>query len=148
MASKHEEVDRTLPPGFPEKLESDLVWDNTDTASRFDWTYSLTVTDLQEIEIALQHFKNLSKPLAYVSQESFPLPKLRTRLRDVSNEIHNGFGFKVLRGLPVSTHVHEDIFAIYAGIASHAAPIRGRQDNQCDGKTADVVVNHIKDLSY
>ncbi|KAI8935842.1 hypothetical protein NX059_007359 [Plenodomus lindquistii] len=142
-----EELNKTLPPGFPEKLESDLVWDKTDIASRFDWTYSLTKDDLEEVESALQHFKSLNKPLNHVNQTTFPLPKLHSKLRAISNEIHNGFGFKVLRGLPVSTHSREDILAIYGGIASHIAPIRGRQDHQYDGKPADVVLNHIKDLS-
>lgn len=144
---EHEELSPTLAPGFPERLESNLVWDNTDITSRFNWTYSLNTADLQEIETALQHFKSLNKPLGYVNQETFPLPNLHFKLRGISNEIHNGFGFKVLRGLPVSTHSREDIFAIYAGIASHVGPIRGRQDNQYDGKPADVVINHIKDLS-
>lgn len=31
--------------------------------------------------------------------------------------------------------------------ASHVAPIRGRQDHQHNGKPADVVMNHIKDLT-
>lgn len=140
-------LERTLPPGFPAELKSPLVWDNTDIAERFNWTYELTASDLKEIEQALEHFKSLGKPLGHVNQETFPLPKLHDQLREISNEIHHAFGFKVIRGLPVSTHTREDIIIIYAGIASHIAPIRGRQDNQYDGKPADVVLNHIKDLS-
>jgi hypothetical protein len=36
---------------------------------------------------------------------------------------------------------------IYVGVSSHVAPIRGRQDHQHEGKPADVVLSHIKDLS-
>jgi hypothetical protein len=144
---KSETLDKTLPPGFPAELKSDLVWDNTDIAKRFDWTYVLTAADLEEIENALQHFRKLGKPLGNVNQNTFPLPTLHNKLREISREIHHAFGFKVIRGLPVSSHAREDIVAIYAGIASHIAPVRGRQDNQYDGKPADVVLNHIKDLS-
>lgn len=144
---EHENLNSTLPDGFPDKLESDLVWDNTDIGSRHDWTYSLSESDLEEVKAALQHFKSLGKPLGHVNQETFPLPTLHATLRDVSREIHHGFGFKVLRGLPVSTHSREDIYAIYAGLASHIAPTRGRQDHQYDGKPVDVVLNHIKDLT-
>ena len=140
-------LDKTLPPGFPSELRSDLVWDNTDVANRFDWTYKLSTADLGEVEKALEHFKSLGRPLGYVNQQTFPLPNLHSRLRQISHEIHHAFGFKVIRGLPVSSHTRKDIFIIYAGIASHIAPIRGRQDNQYDGKPADVVLNHIKDLS-
>ncbi|KAF2031721.1 Clavaminate synthase-like protein [Setomelanomma holmii] len=142
-----EQLNSTLPIGFPQKLESDLVWDSTDIGARYDWTYPLTTTDLEEIESALQHFKSLGKPPGYVNQETFPLPLLHAKLREISNEIHNGFGFKVVRGLPVHKHTREDILIIYAGLASHIAPVRGRQDNKYDGKLADVVLNHIKDLT-
>lgn len=144
---KNDDLEKTLPPGFPQQLKSDLVWDNTDIADRFNWTYELTTDDLGEIEKALEHFKSLGKTLGQVNQDTFPLPNLHTQLRQISHEIHHAFGFKVVRGLPVSTHTREDIIIIYAGIASHIAPIRGRQDNQYDGKPADVVLNHIKDLS-
>lgn len=144
---KGDNLSKTLPPGFPPELKSDLVWDNADIADRFNWKYELTTTDLGEIEKALKHFQSLEKPLGYVNQENFPLPTLHNQLRQISHEIHHAFGFKIIRGLPVSTHTREEIIIIYAGIASHIAPIRGRQDNQYDGKQADVVLNHIKDLS-
>lgn len=142
-----EDLPTILPEGFPQKMRSDLVWDKSDIAARFDWTHHLTDLDLEELEHALQHFKSLKKTLGYINQETFPLPTLHTKLRDISREIHHGFGFKVIRGLPVDTHSREDILAIYAGLASHIAPTRGRQDNQYDGRPADVVLNHIKDIS-
>jgi hypothetical protein len=142
-----ERLDKALPPGFPQKLESDLVWDKDDIASRYNWTYILTTSDTEEIEQGLQHFKSLNKPLGFVNQSTFPLPNLHAKLREISAEIHNGYGFKVLRGLPVDRFSREDIIAIYAGISSHIAPTRGRQDHLYDGKPADVVMNHIKDLS-
>lgn len=144
---KNEKLEKTLPPGFPSQLESDLVWDNTDIEARYDWTYTLTSSDLEEVEQALQHFKSLNKPLGYINPSTFPLTALHDKLRAISSDIHDGFGFKVLRGLPVSTHDRKDIITIYAGIASHIAPVRGRQDHQYEGKPADVVLNHIKDLT-
>lgn len=85
--------------------------------------------------------------LGYLDQETFPLPRLHSALREISNEIHNGRGFKVLRGLPVTKHNREENVIIYSGISSHIAPIRGRQDHQFDGQPADVLLAHIKDLS-
>lgn len=68
-------------------------------------------------------------------------------LRDISKELHLGHGFKVVRGVPVGQHSREENIFLYAGISSHIAPLRGRQDNTFDGKAADVVLNHIKDLT-
>ena len=92
-------------------------------------------------------FAALKKPLGYISQETFPLPTLHPILRSISRELHLGHGFKVLRGLPVGKHGREDNIIMYAGVSSHVAPIRGRQDKQFEGKPADVVLSHIKDLS-
>ncbi|KAK3332621.1 hypothetical protein B0T19DRAFT_448578 [Cercophora scortea] len=142
-----EALEKTLPEGFPPKLESELVWDGNDLAEHYDWDYKLTEEDLAEIEGALEHFKNLNQPLGYVNQETFPLPSLHETLRGISKEIHTGHGFKVIRGVPVTKHTREENIIIYAGIASHIAPIRGRQDHQHDGKPADVVLAHIKDLT-
>ncbi|KAH8724763.1 hypothetical protein GQ44DRAFT_682710 [Phaeosphaeriaceae sp. PMI808] len=142
-----EKLNQTLPDGFPANLKSDLVWDKTDIGDRYNWSYELTRSDVDELEGALLHFKRLAKPLGYISEENFPLPGLHAKLREVSDEIHNGFGFKVVRGLPVDQHSREDIFIIYAGLASHIAPTRGRQDSQYQGQPADVVLNHIKDLT-
>lgn len=75
------------------------------------------------------------------------MPTLHPVLRDISRELHLGHGFKVLRGLPVTKHSPEENIIIYAGVSSHIAPVRGRQDHKYEGKQADVVLNHIKDLS-
>jgi hypothetical protein len=49
--------------------------------------------------------------------------------------------------VPVTKHTREENIIIYAGISSHVAPIRGRQDHQHNGRPADVVLAHIKDLT-
>lgn len=85
--------------------------------------------------------------MGFITPETFPLPTLHPILRDISRELHLGHGFKVLRGLPVTKHGREDNIIIYAGVSSHIGPLRGRQDTQLEGKPADVVLNHIKNLS-
>ncbi|KAL4916767.1 hypothetical protein BDW62DRAFT_211736 [Aspergillus aurantiobrunneus] len=142
-----EDLHRTLPEGFPQKLISGLAWDGKDLARVYDWNYHLTEDDLKEVEDALQHFKALNVPLGLVNQETFPLPKLHDVLRSISKEVHRGRGFKVVRGVPVDQHTREENIIIYAGITSHIAPVRGRQDSSWQGKPADVVLAHITDLS-
>ncbi|KAK3348233.1 hypothetical protein B0H65DRAFT_548022 [Neurospora tetraspora] len=142
-----EKLEQSLPPGFPQRLDSDLVWDGNNLAETYDWNYRLTEEDINEIESALRHFKSLNKPLGYITQETFPLPHLHHTLRSLSHELHHGHGFKVLRGLPVTAHTREENIIIYAGLSSHVAPLRGRQDNTHLGQPADVVLAHIKDLT-
>jgi hypothetical protein len=161
-------LQRTLPEGFPDELHSDLNWDGESIGNKFNWTHELSVEEVEEIGTALNHFKcmlcpkfirshlivfsandvaALKLPLGQVNQETFPLPKMKSTLRAISHEIHHGHGFKVLRGLPVGKHTREENIIIYAGVSSHVAPLRGRQDHQFNGEPADVVLSHIVDLS-
>lgn len=89
----------------------------------------------------------LGKALGFIDQETFPLLHLHKTLRGISEEIHNGHGFKVIKGVPVKRYTREENIIIYAGISAHVAPIRGRQDTQHNGRPADVVLAHIKDLT-
>ncbi len=52
-----EKLDPGLPEGFPSRLGSDLVWNGTDIADRYDWVYQLSADEVEEIETALKHFK-------------------------------------------------------------------------------------------
>ncbi len=52
-----EKLPTTLPDGFPEQLQSDLVWEGDSIGEDYNWTYSLNAEEIEEIEQALQHFK-------------------------------------------------------------------------------------------
>lgn len=91
--------------------------------------------------------KDTGKSLGYINQQTFPLPTLHSRLRSVSNDIHNTFGFKVIRGIPVKKYTREENIIVYAGIASHVTTRRARQDHQFNGRPANVVLDHIKNLT-
>ena len=52
-----EELKRSLPPEFPAKLDSALVWNGKDIENDTDWLYHLSPEDLEEIEEGLQHFQ-------------------------------------------------------------------------------------------
>ena len=55
--TESEKLETTLPPGFPRRLKSKLVWDGSDIGSKFSWVYELNDNEVQEIEAALVHFK-------------------------------------------------------------------------------------------
>jgi len=51
-----EKLPTTLPPGFPEKLDSSLVWEGKDIEKSYSWVYKLDPEELQELHEALEHF--------------------------------------------------------------------------------------------
>ncbi|KAH8203937.1 hypothetical protein TruAng_001879 [Truncatella angustata] len=138
---------KTVPDGFPEQLKGDLVWEGDTVGKTYDWTFVLNEDQLDEVDHAVKHFKSLGVPIGYISTETFPLPALHVELRRLSNELHSGYGFFVIRGLRVEQYTREENLIIYAGVSSHIAPQLGRQDHKFNGEPADVVLAHIKDLS-
>ncbi|KAH7171721.1 hypothetical protein DER46DRAFT_592572 [Fusarium sp. MPI-SDFR-AT-0072] len=144
---KEGDLPTSVPDGFPKQLTGDLVWEGDSVGQTYDWTYKLSEDQLGEIDQALQHFKGLGLSLGHISAETFPLPNLHTELRKLSDELHKGHGFFVIRGVNVDNYTREENAIIYVGISSHIASQRGRQDSKFDGKPADVVLTHVKDLS-
>ncbi|KAI9151661.1 Taurine hydroxylase-like protein SAT17 [Paramyrothecium foliicola] len=142
-----EKLASEVPEGFPKELKGDPVWEGETIGKTYDWTFVLSPEHLAEIEVALKHFQSLGLILGHINQETFPLPILHAELRRLSSELHHGHGFFVIRGLEVDRHSREENIIIYAGISSHIAAQRGRQDLKYEGKPASVVMMHIKDLS-
>ena len=63
-----ENLQKSLPSGFPQHLESKLVWDGTDIASKYNWIYELSSEEVEEIEVALTHFKCMHSKRESASQ--------------------------------------------------------------------------------
>lgn len=67
-----------------------------------------------------------------LSQETFPLPSLGSKLRALSDELHNGRGAIILRGLSPGEYGLKDNITIFAGLSSYIADIRGAQSSELD----------------
>ncbi|TFK34849.1 hypothetical protein BDQ12DRAFT_669048 [Crucibulum laeve] len=130
-----------LPDGFPKQVEGPIVWEGKDWTHEDQWVYKLSDAQLAEIDSAVAHFKNLGKPMGYISRETFPLPTLSTTLKGLAGELYSGRGFFVLRTIPIEKYSREELAILYAGISSHVGSGRGRQD------VTGAVISHIKDLS-
>ena len=79
-------------------------------------------------------------PRGQICRETFPLPSLGRRLRDLSKEVHCGRGFVVIRNFPVDRLEKEDIITAYAGVSSYLASLRALSDR------SGAVIVHVTDL--
>lgn len=118
---------RVLPDAFPQRLESPLAWTARDL-DEVEYVVRLTPEDVEEANAALQYFAALELPTSEVNQQTFPLPRLGEKLRALRSTLYHGRGFFVLRGLEPINHTPYENIVLYAGMASHVAEKRGRQD--------------------
>ncbi|KAJ5637417.1 hypothetical protein N7490_007296 [Penicillium lividum] len=152
--SQEERTKNVLPHGFPQRLIADMAWEGKDISMSHlqsdETPYLLVLQDQQlaEIDAALRHFQKLNQPLGTLALSTFPLPFLHPVLRSVSENLHLGYGFTLIRGIPVEIYSREENIIIYVGISSHIAAIRGRQDHQFQKQPADVMLAHITDMRH
>ncbi|PUU83499.1 hypothetical protein B9Z19DRAFT_1141624 [Tuber borchii] len=118
---------KTLPAGFPARVESPLAWTASELKKE-EYTVVLSEEDILEVERGLRDFKESKLAISLITRQTFQLPTLGPRLISLGTSLYNGRGFFVLRGLNPKKYSSEENVLIYAGISCWVAEKRGRQD--------------------
>ncbi|KAL5624412.1 hypothetical protein BROUX41_004472 [Berkeleyomyces rouxiae] len=132
----------SLPAGFPLSFDSKQVWTGSDFKNDQSYILQLSPEDIEELKSALKHYKTLGLGPNLISPDSFPLPILAPKLLGISEDLHNGRGFALIRGLDPKDFSVADLSTIWLGVQSFIAKARGRQD-----KKGNMIVHIIADSS-
>ena len=95
------------------------VWLGDDFTGRDDWVYHLSEAELAEIDDAIQNIPVDPTSLYDVTSRDFPLPRLTQALATLDDELHQGRGFILLRGISVERYSEDQLAAIFWGIGSY-----------------------------
>ncbi len=95
------------------------AWQGHELADPASWTYTLTPAALDELDAALAQLRAQPVALTEIRREHFPLPAAARDLAGILDELENGRGFIVIRGLPFGKYSDEDIARIFWGIGTH-----------------------------
>ncbi|KAL8381026.1 hypothetical protein RB595_005357 [Gaeumannomyces hyphopodioides] len=141
---KRDDLPKTVPEGLPAQLKGPLVWTKEDLTDESQFVYSLDDDEKAEILRALEHFKKQAEQQGLeshqVSRDTFPLPTLKERLRSVCDDVYEGRGFAIVRGLDPDSFSVADFTIIYLGISSYIGGRLGRQ-NQEGSMLMHVILN-------
>jgi len=99
-------------------LETGAEWSSAEYQES-DWIDILSDSEQAELHVALQHAKSVSMDMLEISKEDFPLGELAKRLKKIENELMNGRGFALIRGLDRSRYDNDDMCLLYWGIGLH-----------------------------
>jgi hypothetical protein len=80
------------------------------------WIYRFDRAALEEIDAALAHAKRAGARIP-CAPEAFPLPRLAAALDGILEELENGRGFMLLRGIPRDRYTDEECALIYWGLS-------------------------------
>jgi hypothetical protein len=105
------------------QVQDRSAWRATEMAARTDWIQILSDAERAELKAAVEfaHIRGLD-PMTD-GAEAFPLPSLAPMLLELVDELDNGRGFVLLRGLNLDGYSSAEIDLLYAGMGRHMGRI-------------------------
>jgi hypothetical protein len=103
----------------PRVLEPNGEWRAGAWKDPATYTELLDAAELEELDAALRNAKEKGDDFLLIGKEDFPLGALGARLARIENELINGRGFVVLRGLPRARYDNDEMCLLYWGIGAH-----------------------------
>ncbi|KIW56992.1 hypothetical protein PV05_05598 [Exophiala xenobiotica] len=127
---------------MPKEMTGRSIWTKEELQNEPSrWIRCWNSSEVKQIEQAIQHVEKQKLPLAEVDRSTFRLPAdLAATLSEVRDELINGIGFVVLRGLPVQSWTTRQASIAYLGIGSYI----GRRVSQ---NRQGHMLGHVKDLA-
>ncbi len=105
---------------IPEQpVATEAAWKPAGMAHDDSWIHTLTDGDVAELEAAAGTVKARGLEMTAVTRDDFPLPDLAAKLAAIQDEIEQGRGFALIRGLPVDRLGEAEASLIYWGIGAH-----------------------------
>jgi hypothetical protein len=119
------------------------IWRGADLANDTSWVHHLAAAMVAELDGALAEVKRRGRSFPEFSADDFPLPTLKPLLLTIADELENGRGFSLLRGLPVERYTDEEIKILNYGIGLHMGePVRQNAKGDLLG-----LVQHVGDVT-
>jgi len=114
-------------------------WTAAELAASDDWIYALSNADCDEITGAVAAIEKRGLDIKDVCRDDFVLPRVARVMAELRDELLNGRGFVLIRGLPVAHMTRAQSAIAYWGLGAHL----GRAVSQ-NGKGH--LLGHVKDV--
>jgi len=95
------------------------AWTAKDYNNDQSYIHHLSQQDVADINSALNVLNDTGRTYPNFNQEDFPLAQFATKLTRLADELEDGRGFFLLRGLPLDDYSEDQIHTIYYAIGLH-----------------------------
>lgn len=109
---------------MPSSIDGSCAWQGREIQESPSWIAHWTTDQIAELELAAEHFNKTGIALENITSESFPLGSLKLFIATILNELLEGRGFVMLRGLPIQNWSIEKAATIYMGIGCYMGSLR------------------------
>ncbi len=131
------------------------AWTAEEMRRRDDWIVPLTPSDVAELRGAAADSARRGVALTEITPAAFPLPGLGAKLTETLDQVVNGRGFALLRGLPVADMDRAEAARVYLGLGAWlGAPVPQNAMGHILGHVTDLGVdptdpkNRVYQTSY
>ena len=111
------DTDRAVDPGSLTPLELQCEW--TSGGLRDRYVFEFTDEHRAELDAALLHAEKACDDVLDITRDSFPLPTLGVELTRLADDLINGAGVVLLRGVDVARYGKARASSIYWGVGAH-----------------------------
>jgi hypothetical protein len=124
---------------LPPPIRDATAWLGPDLERSSEWIELLSEAELAEIESASRRLDATEVDWQKLTAADFPLPTLQPRIEKLRQEILEGRGFVLLRGIPVETWGRKLSAIAFLGLGRHFGNLRSQNR---DGH----LLGHVKDM--
>lgn len=122
-----------------DKIVGPEAWIGTDLVDQQLWLHQLSSEEVSAIDDALARVKQAGKTFPNFTKDDFQIPELAGLLSELSEDLENGRGFAVMRGLPVERYTDDEINILYYGMGLNLGiPVRQNPAGELLGTVMNV----------
>ncbi|WP_240770748.1 TauD/TfdA family dioxygenase [Neptunomonas sp. XY-337] len=102
-----------------QKIEDATAWKGKDIKDDTSWIYHWSDQSITVLEKALENVKAKGLKVPDFTKEDFPITELAEEINHFNEELENGRGFILIRGLPIERYSDEEAAILYYGLGLH-----------------------------
>ena len=99
------------------------VWQASELESDDSWHHTLTAAERSELEAATRAAAARGLTDGQFDRDDFPLPTLGPRIEALVDNVENGRGVGLLRGIPVEQYTNAELRVLYWGFGVYAGNV-------------------------
>ena len=124
---------------LPVEIRDRSAWYGPELAGRTDWMTHLSEAEIAEVERAVEELERSSVDFATTSAAAAKLPSLGPRLQLLLEEVLNGRGFVLIKGLPIERWTKRQAAIAFLIIGVHLGHLRMQN-------ATGHLLGHVRDL--
>lgn len=104
---------------YEQKVSGQIAWDGDSLKSSLSWVYMLSEKEQGVLDLALKHLSGQELKAPMFDKNDFPIAEMQEGIERILNELEEGRGFILIRGLKADRYDEDELQSIYYGLGLH-----------------------------